>query len=131
LNIPPDPRGLIHETDVERLYEFSDFIRETFKENLARDIAISDVVTLPDTATFNLLVLGEDIAHGQRIHTFAVDCWQDGEWQHLVCGTTIGYKRILEVPPTSTTGLRFSFESEKGTPMITTFGLYRDARKGQ
>jgi len=131
LNIPPDQRGLIHEADVERLREFSEFISKTFGKNLAPGIEVSDVVKLPDTVNFNLIMLGEDIAHGQRIHSFAVDCWQYGEWQPLVSGTTIGYKRILEVPPTSTSGLRFSFESEKGTPMITTFGLYRDARKGQ
>jgi alpha-L-fucosidase len=36
LNIPPDRRGLIHENDVARLREFGDWIRATFKENLAQ-----------------------------------------------------------------------------------------------
>ncbi|MEE4257566.1 MAG: alpha-L-fucosidase [Bacteroidales bacterium] len=129
LNIPPDQRGLIHEADVERLQEFSEFIRETFDENLASGIEVSDVVKLPDTVDFNLIMLGEDIARGQRVHSFAVESFQHGEWNPLASGTTIGYKRILEVPSTVTSMLRFTFESEKGTPMITTFGLYNDARK--
>lgn len=129
LNIPPDPRGLIHETDVERLYEFSDFINETFSKNLAPGIEVADLVKLPDTVNFNLIMLGEDIASGQRVHSFTIECLQNGDWEHLANGTTIGYKRILEVPNTSTSGLRFTFESRKGTPMITTFGLYNDTRK--
>ena len=35
LNLPPDQRGLIHENDVQRLKEFSAFIKETFDKNLA------------------------------------------------------------------------------------------------
>jgi len=35
LNLPPDRRGLIHETDAARLAEFGKTIRETFKTNLA------------------------------------------------------------------------------------------------
>jgi len=37
LNIPPDKRGLIHENDVQRLFEFSNFVSESFNENLAAD----------------------------------------------------------------------------------------------
>ena len=35
LNVPPDRRGLIHENDVARLAEFGEWVRSTFKENLA------------------------------------------------------------------------------------------------
>ena len=36
LNVPPDPRGLIHENDAARLKEFRKVIQETFRTNLAR-----------------------------------------------------------------------------------------------
>jgi alpha-L-fucosidase len=35
LNIPPDRRGLFHETDVTRLREFGEAIRQTFRNDLA------------------------------------------------------------------------------------------------
>ncbi len=35
LNLPPDRRGLIHQTDAAHLAEFGKIIRETFKTNLA------------------------------------------------------------------------------------------------
>ena len=37
LNIPPDKRGLFHETDVERLKQMGDYIRNTFAVNLAEN----------------------------------------------------------------------------------------------
>jgi alpha-L-fucosidase len=39
LNLPPDPRGLIHENDVERLRELGEVLRATFERDLAKDAA--------------------------------------------------------------------------------------------
>ncbi len=41
LNIPPDRRGLFHETDVQRLREMGDHIRRTFAHNLAQTAVIT------------------------------------------------------------------------------------------
>ena len=41
LNIPPDRRGLFHETDVQRLREMGEYIRKTFAENLAANAVIT------------------------------------------------------------------------------------------
>ncbi|TLS54292.1 alpha-L-fucosidase [Paenibacillus antri] len=35
LNVPPDPRGLVHERDAARLKELGDALRATFRHNLA------------------------------------------------------------------------------------------------
>ena len=40
LNIPPDRRGLFHETDVQRLREMGEYIKRTFAVNLAEDAII-------------------------------------------------------------------------------------------
>ncbi len=37
LNLPPDPRGLIHENDVMALKAFRNILDETFRNNLAKD----------------------------------------------------------------------------------------------
>ncbi len=41
LNLPPDPRGLIHEADVARLRELGQVLGATFRENLASDAVVS------------------------------------------------------------------------------------------
>ena len=41
LNIPPDTRGLFHETDVQRLREMGEYIQSTFSTNLAQDAMIT------------------------------------------------------------------------------------------
>ena len=41
LNIPPDRRGLFHETDVARLREMGDYLRRTFARNLAETAAVT------------------------------------------------------------------------------------------
>ena len=45
LNFPVDKRGLIHENDVKRLQEFSQVLKEDFKENIAldKDVTASNV----------------------------------------------------------------------------------------
>jgi len=52
LNIPPDRRGLFHETDVQRLREMGEYIRKTFAVNLAENAVITadkdDGYHLPD-----------------------------------------------------------------------------------
>lgn len=46
LNIPPDPRGLIHENDVEVLEKMGAFIRDSFACNLAD---AGEIITVPST----------------------------------------------------------------------------------
>lgn len=41
LNIPPDPNGLIHTADLERLHELGEYIRNTYWRNLADGAKIS------------------------------------------------------------------------------------------
>lgn len=41
LNIPPDRRGLMHETDVSRLAEIGEYLRKEFAVNLAADASVS------------------------------------------------------------------------------------------
>ncbi len=39
LNVPPDPRGLVHENDAARLKELGDALAATFRDNLAANAA--------------------------------------------------------------------------------------------
>jgi len=91
-------------------------------------VEISEIIELPEAVTFDLIVLGEDISKGQEVHSFTIEVWVDGNWEPLTEGNTIGYKRILKTGMTTADKLKFTFNSDKGEPMISTFGLYLESR---
>ena len=62
LNLPPDRRGLIHETDVARLKELGNFIRRIFQTNLALGAKVSASST---QAAGNPLIAAEHIVDGK------------------------------------------------------------------
>jgi alpha-L-fucosidase len=149
LNIPPDTRGLIHENDAKRLQEFKAYLDATFKENLmngakadgrgAAKSTIDDdydtyweVKNLPAVAhytfdqpqTFNVLMLQEYIALGQRVEKFKVEALVDDQWQELVAGTTIGYKRLLRFPNITTKEVRVTVLEARDGALINSVGLY-------
>jgi alpha-L-fucosidase len=54
LNLPPDPRGLIHENDVRSLREFRAILDKTFAKNLAASAKISASNTRGNASKFGL-----------------------------------------------------------------------------
>lgn len=87
----------------------------------------SFVVTLPQTRTFNRVQLQEYIPLGQRVSAFSIDAMaEDGTWQTIARETTIGYKRIVQVPVTTTTAVRVNIEASEACPVLNGFALYMD-----
>ena len=87
----------------------------------------SFVVTLPEARTFNRVQLQEYIPLGQRVSAFSIHALaEDGSWQPIAHETTIGYKRIVHVPATTTTAVRVIIDSAEACPVINGFALYMD-----
>lgn len=118
LNIPPDKRGLIHETDIQRLKEFADYRKQVFSDNkiqkgkrywkaLAGD---EQVYRLEKNEKVNVVMLQEDITKGQRVEKFTVEALTDEGWTEIVKGTTVGYKRLLRFPAIKATRLRIRID---------------------
>ena len=132
LNIPPDQRGLIHEVDVERIKEFGAYIRTTFKKNyIAKGGKLWHATTdeskeykVEKGALVNTILLQEDIAKGQRVESFTVDGFENGEWRKLCSGTTIGYKRLLRFDECHPERLRITITQTRSTANIKSVGLY-------
>ncbi|MBX2966217.1 MAG: alpha-L-fucosidase [Cyclobacteriaceae bacterium] len=154
LNVPVDRRGLIPAGDSLRLMEFRQEIENTFKNKLdkpSRITASSQLKNYPvenlldeelstlwaatenqswvvleydEAVTFNLLVLQEGIAYGQRIKEFAVEVWDDNAYREIARQTTIGYKRILELDETTTTKIRISILNSKAPAVLAGVGVY-------
>lgn len=162
LNVPPDSRGLIHETDSLRLMELRAALDEIFSMDLSKGAKVeadnvrcgsrrfkaqnlldgnydkywatddnvtkaSFVVTLPQARTFNRVQLQEYIPLGQRVSAFTIEAMaEDGTWQPIARETTIGYKRIVHVPTTTTTAVRVTIEESEACPVLNGFALYMD-----
>lgn len=132
LNIPPDRRGRIHETDSLRIKELKEYIDETFKVNLLEgpnkvweaSPQESMEFDVKENAVFNTLLIQEDISKGQRVESFILEIQRKGKWETIAEGTTIGYKRLLKFPDTSAEKIRISITGARSTAIISETGLY-------
>jgi len=70
------------------------------------------------------ILLQENINYGQRVKEFAVDIQNNGKWETIQNGTTIGYKRILKLPGRKIEGIRVRIEDAKASPILSRVALY-------
>lgn len=138
LNFPIMPNGLISPIDSVRGVAFSKMVHEIFDNDLAADVKpVTDgdsIFTLDfgKPVTFNRLMACEDIRLGQRVRKFAIEALIDGKWQVLKDELaddgdgleTIGRKRIVCLPTTTTSQLRLKVIDTKATPVISRIGVF-------
>ena len=146
LNVPADSRGRIPSGDSLRLMEFRRRLDDVFSDNLAAGIPggskklldgdfdtfaeisqPSFIIKLREPGRFNLILLQEYIPLGQRISSFKVEADKDGKWEEIASGTTVGYKRILRIPETTTGRVRIVVTGAKAVPILSEVGLYLDS----
>ncbi|MBO5876581.1 MAG: alpha-L-fucosidase, partial [Bacteroidales bacterium] len=132
LNIPPDRRGLLHENDVERLHEFRSTLDEIFDRNLVDPLKKTWKAESGDSMVFDVngedmfgtFLISEDISKGQRVESFTVEAFKDGEWELIAEGSTIGYRRLLRFEKTQAEQIRVTITSTRATANISAVGLY-------
>ena len=132
LNIPPDLRGLINENDVQRLKEFSSYLKKTFARNYVLKgneawNGTSGTVRQYDIqkdALVNAFMIQEDISKGQRIESFLVEAYKDGSWIHMAEGTTVGYKRLVRFSDTRPERIRVAIRSARRVANVAAVGLF-------
>ena len=132
LNIPPDRRGLIHEVDVQRIKELSNYISTTFANNYVEngaqmwkaEVGQSNEYNVKTGAMVNTFLIQEDIAQGQRVEDFLVEVYSNGAWQYAAEGTTVGYKRLLRFSDCQPEKIRVTIRGARGTANISNVGLY-------
>jgi alpha-L-fucosidase len=154
LNIPPDKKGLLSDADVKSLKGFAAKRNSLFGVNYADDAKIicsngvnksyinddkystwfttqqkdtSCVIEfdLKQHATFNVMMLQENISVGQRVEEFSAEYFEDGKWKKFAEGTTIGYKRLLQFDNVTTGKIRLTIQSSRLNPAIAELGLYK------
>jgi len=146
LNIPPNTDGLLAQEDVESLKGFTALRNQVFGNNLLNgaegERALIDgdydtyvttegtetaeyIYKLSEPTTFNIVGLQEEIRHGQRVESFALDIQTEaGEWQEVASGTTIGYKRLLPFDEVTAQMVRLRITGCRRAPVLAEFGLF-------
>jgi alpha-L-fucosidase len=156
LNIPPNKNGLISDADVKNLQAWKKKYDSTFSINFLKgslvrssngintgsvidgkfstyfttsenDTTATIEFDLKQNKTFNVLMLQENIAKGQRIEKFIAEYFDNGSWIEFTEGTTVGFKRLLKFDKVTATKVRVKIESSRLNPMISEIGLYQFA----
>lgn len=131
INMTPDTRGLIPEVEVERLTGFGKTLEQTFSSPVGSTGTVENssgselVINIPNKQRVNLLVIEEDIRHGQQVRQYKVDAFTDGQWTTIAEGETIGRKRIQTFEPIETTKIRLLVEGKEDKAFIQSFTVYR------
>lgn len=82
-------------------------------------------LTLPAPVTIDRVVLQEPIALGQRISLFEVEIADTaGVFRRVATGTTVGHKRIVVIPRTTTSKVRVTIHDARATPLLGTIALH-------
>lgn len=160
LNVPPDKRGLISDSDVASLQGFAKLRTATFAHNLAKgasmqcsngrnmaalldnnyatyfttngqDTTTTITFSLPQPQTFDVLQLQENIAIGQRVEQFTAAYFDGTQWKQFTKGTTIGYKRLLTFDAVTAQKVRLNIVSSRLNPTLAAFGLYKLAQQAK
>ncbi len=88
------------------------------------------VIELADATTFDRIMIQEPITFGQRISKFQILVEnEDKGWDIISAETTIGYKRLLRVEPTTSARIKIRLLEANNTPAIANFGLYLSSRR--
>lgn len=131
LNVPPDRRGHIHETDVAALRGFTELRNRVYGHDLstgAKSVwnAPEKTVTiaLAHETTFDRVGLSEPIANGQKIASFVIEAKEGGNWKEIGRGTTVGHRRIIPVLTTSADSIRVRINDALAPPELLLIGLY-------
>lgn len=81
-------------------------------------------IDLSKASKVKYILLQEYIKLGQRVKSFTIEIWKNNSWEQVAEGTTIGYKRILQIDPVETNKVRVSISDSKACPVIFNAEVY-------
>jgi len=119
VNISPDRRGLLPETDADRLLAFSKKIANRFSSPIPYTLKETEdgiSMALNAEQLINHVILAEDLTNGEMIEEFSVHI-KNGIIYRPVCvytGKTVGNKRIITFPQIKATEIIIKIEKSRG-----------------
>ena len=122
-----DTAGLFPEADKRQFELAGKEIRRLFDRPIAETSGKGKTVHLKtgkQPVTVNRVVIQEDIANGERIRKYTVEAKVDGKWLPLCVGESVGYKRIQQFDPVTTTEMRLRVDESAAVPMVKRLAVY-------
>lgn len=134
INIAPDRRGLLPETDAQRFVDFGNEIRRTFSNKIAcfNDFKQNSMennvysVVFNDVTCINLVVLEEDMSNGEQIEEFSVYAYPYpyGDKILIYKGFTVGHKHICKFQSISARKIEIVIEKQIHKSNINNIEVY-------
>ena len=150
LGIAPDRRGLLPDSDVQRLREFGDALRRRYGNNLAvkhiqgtpeEELALDNN---PDTfwsapagshhavlevkfekpISFDRAVTMEWLNTGQLIERYSIEVFRQGKWVAVSQGQAVGHKKIDGFASVTASRVRLNILSSSAEAHIREFQLF-------
>lgn len=75
--------------------------------------------------SFNVALLQEFIAEGQRIEAYRLEAWDGTDWKEVVRGTTVGHKKLDRFPSVTARRVRLTVLQSQGVPLLRRWGLFQ------
>lgn len=122
-----DNRGLVPEADQEQFAQFGERLNKIFTNQLAStsgSVACLEI-SIPQGKTPNMVVLQEDIEHGERVRKYAIEAKRGDKWIVMCEGTCVGHKRIERFDAVETSALRLRVLDCVGEPLIRQFSAWQ------
>lgn len=86
------------------------------------------IIDLGEKRTFDRIMLQEPIWLGQRVSQFKVSAEKNGNWADVTKGTTIGYKRLLRIIPTTTSKIKIEIIAANNQVAISNIALFEASK---
>ena len=150
LGIAPDRRGMLPDSDVQRLKEFGDAIRTRYGDNLMRQHVRTDEqsefaldgnsdtfwsapagshhavleVRFDHPVTFNHALTMEWLNDGQHVQQYAIEVFREGKWTAVAQGRAVGHKCIDAFEPVTSSRVRLNILSSSAEAHIREFQIF-------
>jgi len=155
LNIPPDTRGLVHESDAKSLKEFTSILESSFSKNIAENAKIEAsserneceaknlivenkvyapldtdktpeiIVTLDKEEEFNTISISELIELGHKVTGISFYALVNNEWKMIFTGSVVGYKLCEHFETVKSSKIKIKISEALDTPILHSLGVYK------
>ncbi len=122
LNHTPDTTGLIPESDIKRTAEFGAEIKRRFGKSVAE--AKGTELDLKGAKRIDHAVTMEATESGERVRSYVIEGWVDGDWRELARGSAAGHKKIDAFAPVAVSRVRFRTVEAVGQAVIRRLAVY-------
>ncbi len=128
LNLAPNRDGLIDRLDAKRARQLGAEIKRRYNKNniVAKTQGEGEILTisLEQKQKINCVVLQEEISEGQRVREYEVEyLGQEGKWEILSKGTSIGHKKIDRFKSKKVKQVRINITNSLAPPILKNFSL--------